>query len=277
MTVPPPPGSGQNGPWDPPRGGGGWPPPAGVGGYPETAYGQGGGYAGPPYGQGAYPQLGGYPPPGGYPGAGYPPPPRTQGTNGFAIAALIFGIIGGALLGFIFGFIALSQTKRTGQNGWGMAIAGLILSAMWTIGIILLIVLAITTSATRDTGGSVTQGGDITATALQVGDCVNNLQNSTDVRSLPGVPCAQPHQGEVFAVFDLPGGSTYPGRPAVREQVQAECNSRLETYSPSAQSDTSIGLFSLYPQQESWAQGDRGVVCIATAETGTVTGSIKGK
>jgi hypothetical protein len=78
-------------------------------------------------------------------------------------------------------------------------------------------------------------------------------------------------------VFDLPGSRTYPGRPAVREQVQAECNSRLETYSPSAQSDTSIGLFSLYPQQASWEQGDRGVVCIATAETGTVTGSIKGK
>ena len=276
MSVPPPPGSGGHGAWDQPAGGA-WPPPAGVGGgYPETAYGQGGGgYPAPPYGPGGYPQLGGYPPPGGYPGPGYPP--RAPGTNGFAIAALIFGIIGGALLGYIFGFIALSQIKRSGQNGRGLAIAGLILSAMWTIGIILIIVLAITTSATRDTGGTVTQGGDITATALQVGDCVNNLQNSTDVRSLPGVPCAQPHQGEVFAVFDLPGGSTYPGRPAVREQVQAECNARLETYSPSAQTNTSIGLFSLYPQQESWAQGDRGVVCIATAENGTVTGSIKGK
>jgi hypothetical protein len=275
MTVPPPPGSGQYGPWEQPPAGGAWPPPAGVGGYPDNAYGQGG-YPGQAHGQGGYPQPGGYPSPGYYPGLGYPPP-QPPGTNGFAIAALIFGIIGGALLGYIFGFIALSQTKRTGQNGRGLAIAGLILSAMWTVGIILLIVLAIATSATRDTGGTVTQGGDITATALQVGDCVNNLQNSTDVRSLPGVPCAQPHQGEVFAVFDLTGGSTYPGRPAVREQVQNECNSRLETYSPSAQGDTSIGLFSLYPQQESWVQGDRGVVCIATAETGTVTGSIKGK
>ena len=67
----------------------------------------------------------GYPPPGGYPGPGYPPPPAQKpGTNGFAIASLIFGIIGGVLLGFIFGFIALSQTKRTGQNGRGLALAG---------------------------------------------------------------------------------------------------------------------------------------------------------
>jgi hypothetical protein len=219
---------------------------------------------------------GGYPPPGGYPGPGYPPP-QKPGTNGFAIAALIFGIIGGLVLGFIFGFIALSQTKRTGQNGRGLAIAGLILSAMWTIGIILLVILAIATSATRDDGGTVTQGGAISATALQVGDCVNNLQNSTNVQSLPGVPCAQPHEGEVFAVFDLPGGTTYPGRDAVREQVATECNARLATYSPSAQNDSSVGLFSVYPQEQSWTSGDREVVCIATADNGTVTGSIKGK
>jgi serine/threonine-protein kinase len=72
----------------------------------------------PAYATAAYtppPGYGGYPPPAGigYGAPSYSPPPR-QGTNGFAIASLIFGIIGGALLGFIFGFVALSQTKRTG-------------------------------------------------------------------------------------------------------------------------------------------------------------------
>jgi hypothetical protein len=258
MSVPPPPGSGQYGSWNQPPAGGAWPPPAGVGGHPEPAYGPGG-----------------YPPPGGYPGPGYPPQ-QKPGTNGFAIAALIFGIIGGVVLGFIFGFIALSQTKRTGQNGRGLAIAGLILSTMWTIVIILLIILAIATSATRDTGGTVTQGGAISATALQVGDCVNNLQNSTNLQSLPGVPCAQPHEGEVFAVFDLPGGA-YPGRDAVRAQVSTECNARLSAYSPSAQNDSSVGLFSVSPQEQNWTNGDRQVVCIATAENGTAVGSIRGR
>ena len=278
MTAPPPSGPGPHGAWHQPPAGGAWPPPAGVGSYPEPAYGPGpgpGGYAPTPGGYA--PAPGGYPPPGGYPGAGYPPPQQQKpGTNGFAIASLIFGIIGGVLLGFIFGFIALSQTKRTGQNGRGLALAGVILSSMWTIGIILAIVLAVTTSAKRDTGGSVSEGGSISATALQVGDCVNGLKNSTSVLSLPGVPCAQPHEGEVFAVFDLPAGP-YPGAAGVDDLVSKGCNARLAEYSPSAPADDAVGLFSVYPLEQNWNRDDREVVCIAKATAGTTTGSIKGK
>ena len=177
--------------------------------------------------------AGGYPPPpGGYPGAGYPPPQQQKpGTNGFAIASLIFGIIGGVLLGFIFGFIALSQTKRTGQNGRGLALAGVILSSLWTILIVVAIILAVTTSARRDSGGSVTEGGSISATALKVGDCVNGLKNTTNLLSLPGVPCVQPHEGEVFAVFDLPAGE-YPGAAAVDDEVSKECNDPARRLQP---------------------------------------------
>jgi hypothetical protein len=91
------------------------------------------------------------------------------------------------------------------------------------------------------------------------------------------VPCTQPHEGEVFAVFDLPAGD-YPGSAAVDDQVSRECNDRLTAYSPSAGSDPDIGLFSVYPLQQNWNRGDRQVVCLATASSGsTTTGSIKGK
>ena len=242
------------------------------------------------------PGHGGYPPPAGvgYGAPSYSPPP-SQGTNGFAIAALIFGIIGGALLGFIFGFIALSQTKRTGQNGRGMAIAGIVLSALWTIGILLLIVLAVASSTppgpvtpttfptasptaepTTEPPVTTAPSTAISATELQVGDCLNDLTNSTDVSSLPSVDCAQPHQGEVFAVFDLPPGP-YPGADGVDDLVSKGCNARLAEYSPSAPSDDAVGLFSVYPLEQNWERGDREVVCIAKATSGTTTGSIKGR
>ena len=38
-----------------------------------------------------------------------------------------------------------------------------------------------------------------------------------------------------------------------------------------------MGLFSVYPLQQNWNSGDRQVVCIATAKSGTTTGSIKGR
>ncbi len=242
------------------------------------------------------PGHGGYPPPAGvgYGAPSYSPPP-SQGTNGFAIAALIFGIIGGALLGFIFGFIALSQTKRTGQNGRGMAIAGIVLSALWTVGVLLLIILAVASSTpsgpvtpttfptasptaepTTEPPATTAPSTAISATELQVGDCLNDLTNSTDVSSLPSVDCTQPHQGEVFAVFDLPPGP-YPGADGVDDLVSKGCNARLAEYSPGAPSDDAVGLFSVYPLEQNWERGDREVVCIAKATSGTTTGSIKGR
>jgi len=253
----------------------------------------------PAYATAAYtppPGHGGYPPPAGvgYGAPSYSPPP-SQGTNGFAIAALIFGIIGGALLGFIFGFIALSQTKRTGQNGRGMAIAGIVLSALWTVGVLLLIILAVASSTpsgpvtpttlptasptaepTTEPPVTTAPSTAISATELQVGDCLNDLTNSTDVSSLPSVDCTQPHQGEVFAVFDLPPGP-YPGADGVDDLVSKGCNARLAEYSPGAPSDDAVGLFSVYPLEQNWERGDREVVCIAKATSGTTTGSIRGR
>lgn len=52
-------------------------------------------------------------------------PPARTGTNVMAILALIFGL-GGGLLGIIFGHVSLAQIRRTGENGRGLAIAGLI-------------------------------------------------------------------------------------------------------------------------------------------------------
>jgi hypothetical protein len=47
-------------------------------------------------------------------------------TNTFAIISLVSAIAGAHLLGIVFGHIALVQIKRTGDDGRGLAIAGLI-------------------------------------------------------------------------------------------------------------------------------------------------------
>ncbi|WP_165964507.1 MmpS family transport accessory protein, partial [Actinomadura sp. KC216] len=57
--------------------------------------------------------------------------PRPGGTNTLAIASLVLGITWlcwiGSILAVVLGHVSLSQIKRTGQSGRGMAIAGLIL------------------------------------------------------------------------------------------------------------------------------------------------------
>jgi hypothetical protein len=52
-----------------------------------------------------------------------------------AIASLLCSAIGwlciiGPILGMVFGFLALSQIRQTGQRGRGLAIAGIVLGAI---------------------------------------------------------------------------------------------------------------------------------------------------
>ena len=78
-------------------------------------------------------------------------PQPVQGTNALAISSLVCGIIGWiipilfALLAIIFGHVARSQIKRSGQGGAGLALAGLILGyiqfVIMSIGMLAAIVL----------------------------------------------------------------------------------------------------------------------------------------
>ena len=81
--------------------------------------------------------------------------------------------------------------------------------------------------------------------------------------------CAQPHQGEVFAVYDLAGA--WPGDDAVARQAEQGCQDRFDKYTSSTDSD--IQLFYLQPVKSSWSV-DRGVTCIATKSGTPLTGTL---
>ncbi|MGV9796846.1 peptidylprolyl isomerase [Mycobacterium sp. NPDC003449] len=80
-----------------------------------------------------------YPP--GYP-AGYPPR-----TNGMAIASLVSSVLF-APLGIVFGHISLGQINRSGEQGRGIAIAGLIIGYVFTALGLLMAVLLVVFAAT---------------------------------------------------------------------------------------------------------------------------------
>ena len=88
----------------------------------------------PPYG--VYPP----PPPGAY--AGYYGYPQPQPTNSLAIVSLVCAFLF-APLGIIFGHISLSQIKRTGEEGRGLAVAGLVISYLITVLTIVVAVLSV--------------------------------------------------------------------------------------------------------------------------------------
>ncbi|MGE5827137.1 MAG: DUF4190 domain-containing protein [Micromonosporaceae bacterium] len=227
-------------------------------------------YAPPaPYGSPApYPA-----PPGYYPTQPFPPAAPKPGVNGFAVAALVLGICGGPLLSVIFGIIALRQIRRTGQQGRGMAIAGLVLSAVWVLAIAIGVAVALATGTTRDSTGQLTGSGRVAISDLEPGDCVNNIEEDRLVAKVDAVPCSQLHSAEVFAVFDLTG-SSFPGDSTANDQAEQGCLDRLDDYAPDAVNDEGLDLFYFAPNANSWSRGDREVVCLAL-DSNKRTGSLR--
>jgi peptidyl-prolyl cis-trans isomerase B (cyclophilin B) len=90
----------------------------------------------PPYGP--YP-----PPPGPYAGYyGYPGYRPQQPTNSLAIVSLVCAFLF-APLGIIFGHISLSQIRKTGEEGRGLAIAGLVISYLITVLTVVVVALSV--------------------------------------------------------------------------------------------------------------------------------------
>ena len=57
---------------------------------------------------------------------GAPGHPTPQGTDTFAVLAIVFALLGG-LVAIPFGHIALHRIKRTGAGGWDMAVVALVI------------------------------------------------------------------------------------------------------------------------------------------------------
>lgn len=127
-------------------------------------------YAAPPqypgqqqYGQQQFPgqPFGGQPGYPAYPGqqpgyGGYPGQQPKTGTNGLAIASLVCGILAiplACLIGMfsiplpiaalVMGIIGMKQTKQTGQQGYGMALAGTILGGVVLVLVVILVIIGI--------------------------------------------------------------------------------------------------------------------------------------
>lgn len=210
------------------------------------------------------------------PAPGYwlaPMPPRE--TDGLSIAALVLGIVPilAGLLGVIFGIIGIRRTAGGQRGGRGMAIAGLVCGSVWLV----IFVAAIAVSASSSTHTQVARTsvplpvpvgpGRVPIDRLRIGQCVaDEPGGDTDV--LPVVPCARPHEGEVYAIFSL-GGSRYPGDDAVERVASKGCEQRLPAYVGSDAVDRVDWAYNDYtPTAETWTDGDRRVLCTLNRDDG---------
>lgn len=139
------------------------------------------------------------------------------------------------------------------------------------------------TDADRDASGAIVGAGALNAFEVRVGDCFDDTHALSDggddsIDDLPAVPCSQPHDNEVFAVFDL-SLETFPSEDEMSQLAFDACVTRFEAFVGLDYPSSTLDVMTLYPTADSWAHhNDREVVCaVYDMEANKLTGSMKGR
>jgi hypothetical protein len=143
--------------------------------------------------------------------------------------------------------------------------------------IIVAVILAGCMPADRDETGAIVDEGNVDAFQVRVGDCFDDGSAFEDeeVSSVAGVPCSQPHDNEVYAVFDV-AEQYFPGE-ALAGIAHEGCLARFEGFVGKDYDSSSLDIATMYPSSESWSQrNDREVICaVYHVEAEKLTGTAR--
>lgn len=119
--------------------------------------------------------------------------------------------------------------------------------------------------------------GDSSVFELEVGTCFNDEGASEEVASVPVVDCAEPHDNEIYYLFDL-DGSSFPGEEAVVDLAYTGCYDRFESFVGRSYEESVLDFAPLYPTADGWTDlDDREVVCfVYDLDFKKLTGSMAG-
>lgn len=102
---------------------------------------------------------------------------------------------------------------------------------------------------------------DLSAYTISVGDCLNDGNASTAV--VPEVvECAAPHDNEAYLSVRLEEGP-FPGAEAITATAITDCATEFGTFTGiSHEASIQLDFSWYYPSEETWAIGDREILCL---------------
>lgn len=124
----------------------------------------------------------------------------------------------------------------------------------------------------QETSGA---GEDQDVFSIKVGDCLNDGGATGEVSTVPTIACSEPHDSEAFASILMDDGD-FPGDQAVQDEAVAECTIEFETFVGVDYDSSELDFAYYFPTEESWANGDREILCLIVDPDGQSTGSLEG-
>jgi len=127
-----------------------------------------------------------------------------------------------------------------------------------TLTIAALVVASLTLSGCSAITTLLNGEGDVFS--LEVGDCMDDYGTATDISSVPIVDCDKEHDAEVYAVEDIDSDS-FPGVTEVSDAADEICIDAWEDFVGISYEESLLDYSALMPTEETWALGDKEVVC----------------
>lgn len=123
--------------------------------------------------------------------------------------------------------------------------------------------------------GELLEPTEVNVFDLQVGDCLDEFAEGTDVSTVQAVPCSEPHSDEVYLSVQMDDGA-FPGAEQAGSFAEQACAAGFAEFVgiPWEESELDFGFFN--PTEASWSDGDREVLCTITDPQARITGTLAG-
>jgi hypothetical protein len=175
---------------------------------------------------------------------------------------VLLGSLGGATaLALLLGLISLIRCRGGRRRGAPLAVAGMVLAALWGAGSAYA-VLQNSAPEARDAAGKIVRKGEVDVTSLKVGDCLEKLTAANQVGKVTGLPCTTNHEAEVFHTFTAAGDDKFPGEAEVTKEANAQCVEKAKTLLKPDDAKKAKVAF-LKPVEAGWKKGQKQVTCVA--------------
>ncbi len=127
----------------------------------------------------------------------------------------------------------------------------------------------------RDEAGNVVTGGDVGAFRIRLGDCIQN-PGEGEFESVAAVPCAQPHDSEVYHAFMLADRPTFPGMEATFAEADEGCYEAFGRFVGQTYENSTLDYATISPTEVTWNEiDDREVLCLIYDSASLTSGTLR--
>ncbi|WP_371617728.1 DUF4190 domain-containing protein [Streptomyces sp. NBC_00454] len=215
-----------------------------------------------------------------------PPPPYGYGPpalNGFALASLLVGLLCFPPLGIVFGIVALVQIAKKGERGKVLAVCGLAVSVAMTLVVVLVAERVVSPLFDRVRASDVlepyedVEGELVDMSELRTGDCFNTPGGDLldEAHFAYRIACTEVHDAEVTSATPM-SEPRFPGVEQLKQSATEQCWRAQDSYAMDTWAlPPYAGMYYFAPSRDSWADGDRRVVCVIGTSEQEHKGSLR--